>query len=168
MPVPRRTARVLPACPVGAIGAVLALPDWHALLDAIDQEAARAECFGSVGRAGRADDRDVPDSELPDAMPDGQASARHLLLDLGADASHLLLRHRRVGLVLEKGHGMAVAVIAHGSKEDVDAARDRICHFANALVDRQRLGRDAKVAHLEKLPERPPDFSTSRVGPITM
>ena len=49
-------ARVFPTDPVGAIGAVLALPDRHAVFDAIDQGATGLEGFGAVGRAGGAND----------------------------------------------------------------------------------------------------------------
>ena len=58
-------SRVLPADPVGSVGAVLALPDRDARLDPIDERAARVERLAAVGRAGRANDRHVADGERP-------------------------------------------------------------------------------------------------------
>src|SRR5690606_28976784 len=67
-----RAARGLPADPVRSVGPLLAFPDRHALLDAIDQEAPRAERFASMRRARRADDRRVADRELADPVVHGE------------------------------------------------------------------------------------------------
>src|SRR6185369_2973089 len=61
--VPVAAARVLPADPVRAVGAVLALPDRNAMFDAIDQGAASAKSLVAMRGAGGANHRQVADDE---------------------------------------------------------------------------------------------------------
>ena len=56
-------AGVAPADPVGAVGAVLALPDGHLRLDAVDEHPARLEGLAAVRSARHAHDREVAHHE---------------------------------------------------------------------------------------------------------
>src|SRR5436309_1579055 len=82
-------ARVLPADPVRALGAVLALPDRDAMFDLVDELSARGERFGAMRCARRADDREIADAQRAHAVGCGDANAVHRGFDLFADALHL-------------------------------------------------------------------------------
>src|SRR6478672_2394069 len=77
-----RAARVDPADPRGTVGAVLALPDRHARLDAVDELAAGLERLAAMRCARGADDRCIPHGERADAVDGAHANALHLLLEL--------------------------------------------------------------------------------------
>src|SRR5687768_14259582 len=91
--------RVLPPNPVRPVGAVLALPDRHAFLDAVDERTASSKRLVAVSGRGDAHHRQLAHFEASDPVQTSEAGAGDLALDLVGDLVHLLLGHGRVRLV---------------------------------------------------------------------
>src|SRR5438094_5829928 len=100
-PLPLRLP--LPLDPDLAAFPDLLLPDRNGLLEGVDGEAAGLEGCGAVGAGDGDQDARLPNLEPADAVADGDAAlpaADRLLRDL----THLPLRHRPVGVVLQVLH----------------------------------------------------------------
>jgi predicted RNase H-like HicB family nuclease len=89
-----------------------------------------------MGSAGRADDGDLAHEEGAGAMQGGHAHAGRAGLDLRGDAEELRAGHRRVGLVLEAVHRVALVGVADDAEEDGDGARAGVGDVRDGLVDR--------------------------------
>src|ERR1019366_1719089 len=105
-------ARVLPAHPPRAVGAVFALPDRDARLDAIDERPARAVGLVPVGGARGADDGHVAHDQRPPSVHHGETPSGQVARDLVGDALHLGDGHRGVRLVFELHDRPSFAVVA--------------------------------------------------------
>jgi len=97
-----------------------------------------------VRRGGGDDDGALADLEAAEAVVDGEAYTRQLGLDAGDDRVHDLEGHRRVGLVLEVVDLLALAAAADVADKNVGAARARVTHRRERLIELKRLVLEAR------------------------
>jgi hypothetical protein len=123
--------------PVRAAGRELLLPDRDGLLQRVDRETAGLERLGAVRRGGRDHHRGLADREPAHAVRERELHLRPARRDGVADLAHLLLRHGRVGLVLEVVDLRAARLVAHHAGE-----RDHAAHLGTRDLGEQRVQRE--------------------------
>src|SRR3989442_3606601 len=96
------------------VAAQLLLPDGDAALDLLDGVAARLERLGSVRC--RRDDRDarLAGADHAQAVPEREPAAGPARRRLRHAAAELPLDHLLVGRILDPGHALLLASVAHG------------------------------------------------------
>ena len=102
---------------------MLALPDRHRLLDAVDRAQGGLEGIAAVRGGDGHEERDIANLQHPDTVMGGDGMhlvVRELGQHLVADRGHLPLGHRRVRLVLQPRDGAALVVVADHALEQHD------------------------------------------------
>ena len=123
---------------------VLLLPDRDAVLDLVDDVAARREGLGAVRCADADPDGDLAERQRADTVHAARAAHAEAGDRLRHDPLALLDRELGVRLVLERAHGAPVVVVAHPALEAREAAGGRVGQRGN-----ERAGRERHVAELE-------------------
>ena len=130
------------------------LPHRQALLDLLDDVADGLESRRAMVRAHGDAERRVPDSQLPDAVDDGDCPQSRLLSGLAGDPDDHLIR-ARVGRVGDGGDLPSAVVVAHHALEGDDGACRPVLNGSGQLGDRDRLAdhpgpRDARSCLLSR------------------
>src|SRR5690606_25432749 len=132
----------------------------------------RGKRLRAVRGASRADHRQIADRELPNAMCARQQRIWHFTFDRVDDPANLLFGHRNVSLVFEFRDVIALVRVAYAPNEQHDSSLGVTAHGLVRFVDAERRAANRGQGHeappLSKSPVRPPRFSSSWVGPITI
>src|SRR3954468_22855456 len=96
---------------------MLELPDRHASLELLDDEAHRVERRCAMRM--RRNDRDAHVSECKSTEPmlDENTRDAELLIRLTGNRGHLTFRHASIGRVLDAAHGTTIVHVAHAAEE---------------------------------------------------
>jgi hypothetical protein len=130
---------VLPADPIGAVGAVLAFPDRDRPFDTIDERPAGAEGLAAVDGARDAEDGDVPDRKRTDAMLYRHADAGEVVHDGRFNARNFRFGHCVVGVVFELSYRSSVIEIADNAVKNINGAGTRVGNRSKQWLNEERL-----------------------------
>ncbi len=134
--------------PSGVAGdVVLLLPDRHAVLDFVDDEAAGLKRFAAMARAHADPHGEFADFERADAMHAQRMRDAEALDGRAHDALAFLDREFLERFVLESPHLAAFVVIAHPAFERREPARRGIRELGAQERAVDRRAREAKEAH---------------------
>src|SRR5687768_11229184 len=127
-----------------AIGILLALPDWHPLLDLVDDETARGEGGIAMRRADADPHRQLADRQVADAMHAVRIEDVELRECLAQDALALGFRQRDISLVAQPANGAAFVMVADPAFEAGVAA-----HPVIQQARAQRAGVEGRIGQRE-------------------
>src|SRR5882724_5439379 len=106
----------------GSIRPILLLPDWHVLLDGVNEPLASGEGLVAVRRADGDGDAGFAQLQMAQAVNDGAAGERPAAASFGFQLGQLFFSHFGVALIVERDRAAAVREFASGSEEQHNGA----------------------------------------------